>query len=223
MPKKKVKQDRQAILDSLDPEVTRIQVQNEKGQPKWRSLSDLSDNDTIVLREDGSPYVMKGKPGRKAAVDLDPANPVVAEIMRRKEDSLKKDPIVIQTKETPESSDVLNQVLSALAEEAASLGFERHEAEWQGKETSQISVRRINALKAVGETWLRRKEQISTKEIDLESSAFKALFEFIMNTFQGALEDSGMRPEMVETVFAKISNRLEDDWENEARNRMKNS
>ena len=55
----------------------------------------------------------------------------------------------------------------------------------------------------------------------MDSAAFKKLFAFIMETFRGSLVDAGMRPEMVETVFAKLAQRLEDEWEDEARNRMK--
>jgi hypothetical protein len=110
-----------------------------------------------------------------------------------------------------------------MSEEAASIVFERHEAERKGKETSNLSMRRINALKSIGDTWLRRKEQLSGKEIDLDSVVFKALFGFIMDTFKESLSESGLRPEMVDTVFAKLGSKLDEEWSSDARNRMKNA
>ena len=75
--------------------------------------------------------------------------------------------------ENPESSDLLHLVMVGLAEESASIGFERAEAEREGKGTSTISVRRIGALKSVAETWLRRKEQLVDREILRVGHPFK--------------------------------------------------
>jgi len=59
------------------------------------------------------------------------------------------------------------------------------------------------------------------REIDVKGPAFKALFEFVLETFRFSLEDTGLRPEMVETVFAKLSARMKDGWEDEASHRMR--
>ena len=218
---KQTKAERQAILDALPPEITRVKVEDEFGHNKWRDKDDLHDHDEILLKADGLPYTMKGKPGRKAAPPLKPVNDSVAEHVRQKQVSLENDSILRSTKKTPESAEVLDHVLVGLADEAASLSFERTSAEREGKETSHISMRRISALKAIGDTWLKRKDQLSQSSVDMDSAAFKKLFAFIMETFRGSLVDAGMRPEMVETVFAKLAQRLEDEWEDEARNRMK--
>jgi hypothetical protein len=47
------------------------------------------------------------------------------------------------------------------------------------------------------------------------------VFAFTLETVRGALEDAGARPEFIETIFAKISKRLNDDWKNEALIRIK--
>jgi len=223
VPKRTVdKRRRDKLLAKVPDGATRVQVKTEMGQIKYKEIADLADKDEIQTKKDGTPIVMLTKPGRKKDVTLDPATPEVAEKIRRKNEIIDTDSILEVARDNPESPDVLQQILLALGEEAASIGFERQEAERQGQETSLISNRRIAALKAIGDTWLKRKEQISARGVDMESPAFKVLFEFIMNTFRGALEDSGLAGEMVETVFAKLASSLNDEgWEAEAKRRMK--
>ena len=215
------KNKNKALLANLDPEVTRVKVETQKGHKKWLALDEVSDSDTILLKETGEPLVMKGSPGRKSTPNLEASNEVVAEILRKKQETLARDPLLKIAKDSPESADLLHLVMVGLAEESASIGFERAEAEREGKGTSTISVRRIGALKSVAETWLRRKEQLVDREIDLKGPAFKTIFTFVLETFRLSLEDSGLRPEMIETVLAKLSERIKDGWEEEATNRVR--
>jgi hypothetical protein len=220
MPKKT--QSKKTLLASLPSDATRVKVKDEFGATKWREVGAVFDTDELLLK-DNAPITMKGKPGRRAATKLEPSTEAAAEVMRQKQIALSKDPISKLADSTPESPDVLHEVMKAMSEEAASIVFERHEAERKGKETSNLSMRRINALKSIGDTWLRRKEQLSGKEIDLDSVVFKALFGFIMDTFKESLSESGLRPEMVDTVFAKLGSKLDEEWSSDARNRMKNA
>ena len=102
-------------------------------------------------------------------------------------------------------------------EESAALAFERMEAERRGEKTSQISVRRVNALKAVGDTWLKKKEVISSKSIDLDSKSFGIVFGHIAETFRRACDEAGLRPEMTDTIFAEFGKLVdEQEWKTEA-------
>jgi len=214
--------EKKEILDNLSDDAKRIKVEDENGNKKWRDIDDLHDTDSIILKADGDPYVMNTKPGRKANPKIQAANEVVGEKVRQKNIQEDHDPLLRSVKADPDGNKVLDHILTGLAEEAFSLKYERSEAERQGQQTSAISVRRVNALKALGDTYLKRKEQMDGSSVDMDSTAFKVLFEFILETFRGAMEDSNLRTEMVETVFAKLSKRLEDNWEDEAKNKMKN-
>lgn len=214
--------EKKEILDNLSEDVKRIKVEDENGQKKWRDIDGLHDTDSIILKANGEPYLMNTKPGRKANPKIQAANEVVGEKIRQKNIQEDHDPLLRTIKADPDGNRVLDHILTGLAEEAFSLKYERSEAERQGQQTSAISVRRVNALKALGDTYLKRKEQISTSSVDMDSNAFKILFEFILETFRGAMEDSNLRTEMIETVFAKLTKRLESNWEDEAKNKMKN-
>ena len=118
---------------------------------------------------------------------------------------------------------MLHEVVRALGNEAASIGFERQEAERKGEATSQISMRRIGALKAMADTWLKRREQLVSRGVDMESPAFKTLFKYIMETMKSSMDTTGVRSELTETIFAKFGKTVDsDEWAAEAKNRMKN-
>jgi hypothetical protein len=226
MARRTKQQTKQAeLLQKLPAGAKYVLVINELGKKKYREITALAKSDEIQTTRQGIPIAMTKEPGRpaRAPAAAPPANALVAELLKRKESVLRDDPILVAAKETPEDPDVLHQVILALGAEAASLGFEREEAERQGMKTSEISVRRVNTLKALADTWIKRKDQIVNKGIDLESQSFKSLFRFIMETFQEALDLSGVQSEMSETVFAKLTTLMNEDWEAEAKNRMRNT
>jgi hypothetical protein len=123
-------------------------------------------------------------------------------------------------KEDPESVDVLYHVMQGLAEEAEAMAHARLLLESQGKNASNVSAKRVSALRAVGDTWLKRKEQIGSKGVDLNSLAFKRVFTFIMDTFRVSLMVSGVRAEQIEVIFAKLAAKIDDDWMKEAQKKV---
>ena len=217
--------ERDRLLAMVPTGAQRIQILDEKGQIKWKDLDDLADKDEIQVNKKGDPVVMMAKPGRRlddGVVNLEPANDTVAEILKQKQSTMDRDPIIETARKAPESTDLLHFVMVALAEEASSIGFERAEAERQGAETSNISTRRINALTKLVETWLKRKDQIKTNEIDLNAPPTRALFEYFFDLFGESMDTSGIGQETKETVFAKVAKIIRgESFENEAKNRMK--
>lgn len=206
---------------------TRVQVTDEVGKVVWRKPSDVRPTDNIKFNPNtGDPYVMFGTPGvgpktTSTPTQLPPSNAVISAIKTRKKDCLDADEIVQTTKNTPDSSNVLTKVIEGLAEESASLAFERQEAERKGESTSQISMRRVQALKAVGDTWLKKKEIIASKGVDLESPSFKIVFTHIAETFRKACDVAGIRPEMSESVFAEFGRLVDDqDWISDVKAKM---
>jgi len=211
---------------AIPPGMLRVKVIDEKGKVRWREVPNgVKPTDTLDLKSNGQPQWMEHPIGRPKAIGslhetLAPTTERAGDLIRIKEASLRSDPIVLTAETTPESPDVLNQVVLGIAEEAASLRFERMEAERQGEETSTLSMRRVAALKAIGDTWIKRKEQIQNQAVDLESPAFKSLFQFIGETFAKAMDLAGVREELKESTFAKFANSLDEEWKTEAKSRM---
>ncbi len=217
----KDKQRRADLLAKVPPSATRVRVLTAKNETKYKAIADLSDSDRIQTKKNGDPIVMKGTPGRKSSINVGPLTPTIAAILARKTVALKDDEILRQMRADPESSDLLQAVIIGLGEEAASIKFEREEAAREGKDTSGLSSRRVQALRATAETWIKRMDQVMAKTIDLDSPGFGILFKFMMESLREAMNAAKLRPEQVETVFAKFSSMITDDWKNEAKTRMK--
>jgi len=213
--------DKARLLRNVPDGTTRVQVTNSAGKVQWKKPIDVAGTDTLVFNKDGNLRTMQGKPGRKSKVALQPLDDDIAEIVEAKEEHIETDPLLQVLQNDPESDSVLDMVMLGLAEESASLEFERHEAERHGRDTSTHSLRRSRVLKATGDMFLKRKEQLVANAIDLDSPAFETLFKFMMETFRESMTEANLRPEHVETVFSKLSKRLESGWKEEARARIR--
>jgi len=202
----------------------RVLVKTEKGDQKYRPIAEIADSDVIQVNKNGIPIVMKAAPGRRKVPTIEPANNVVKEILKRKQAIVDDDPVFRATRHDPESPEILRQVMLALSEETACIRFDRLEAERNGEDPSSHSLRRINALKTLVDTYLKRKEQMGAKDIDLHSPAIRVMIKYIMDTIREAMVTVGEREEMIKTVFAKTAQMMGDEtWERDLRNRMKNA
>jgi hypothetical protein len=224
-PDKKMLQDQHLAL--CPPGTLTVQVTTELGAVKYKSLAELVDTDEINLRPDGVPIVTRKPSGRPPGPSkqtvLRPTTPGVQALVKSKTEFMKADPVFQAAQEDPDNPDVLHQVVLGLTQEAASLAFERAEAERNGLETSNISIRRVNALKAVGDTWLKRKEQLSSVSLDIGSPPFRVFLKELSSTFKDAMEASGLRPELIETIFSKVGKAMDDDWSSAVRAKMKSA
>lgn len=226
----------------IDPNVARVKVVDDLGKIVWRKPDELKTTDQVMFHPTtGLPITMNNEPGRKTKPVSSPTNtpstPVptiqqaqiamsstqlnIANQQLNKISSLMQDKILGNVITNIESGDVLNSVIEGLAEESASLKFERAEAERKGENTSQLSIRRVNALKAVGDAWIKKKEMLSNQTIDMDSKAFKILFGFLAETFRRACDEAKVRPEMTESIFANFGKMIDaEEWMKEAKARM---
>lgn len=191
-----------------------VQVQDSAtGKTKYKPVDTLNELDVIMLNKSGIPIVMKKSPGKVKKVTIEPATPMTAEIVRMKNSALASDPVLAVARLNPEDPDVLHQIVLALGLESASIGFERYQAELRGEKTSELSMRRVNSLKAMADTWLKRKDQVVSRGIDMSSPAYRILMKQVFIAFQEALISSGVRPELAETIFSKLSKTMgSDEW-----------
>jgi hypothetical protein len=211
----------QAILENLPKDVRRIKVLDANMNEKWRTPGEILDTDTIVLKDDGNPYTMAGKPGRKPKPTRLPSSDNAAELVEAKKVSMSEDPILKTLKNNSDSETVINHIMNAIGTEAASLEFEREENARKGKDTSSISVRRLNALKSLGDMWFKKKERLAARGLDIESPAFATALKFIAETVKKNMLASGMRAESVESVFSRMAKDLSsNEWKAELEVRL---
>jgi len=202
----------------------RVRVLDVAGAERWRKIDEIAPDDKVLFNKKGKMRVMLREPGRKK--DPVAATPMVSEeveaMVKAKYKGMDEDALTTVVGRDPESIDVLHEVMRGFAREAASLKFERKKAEAKGDDTRQISVSRIQALKAVGDTYLKRAEQLNAKGVNMSSPEFKLLFTFIVRTFRETMVQAGLRREAIDKIFSLLSGRLDDDtWEDEARRAMR--
>lgn len=212
--------DVEAFIAKLDENVERVKVESDDGKGVWKRLDEVTPVDVPILRKDGSPYRMCGKPGRKNAEQLPPQE----EFYLRKQEALSNDTLFNLTQDDPGSDEIFNRALSALAEEQASIAFAREESErtyGDLKTTSTISNRRVQALNALITGFLKRKEQMSARSVDLKGPAFQAVFVFIVETFKRAMKDAKVDDDTITVSISRFSRLVgEEHWEKEAKVRM---
>lgn len=213
--------DKTRLLRNLPDGTHRVQVFTSAGKTAYKKPSEIDvQHDQIMLNGEGKPIVMRGRPGRRAKVELEPISEVVKEVQEARAQHIEEHPLVKAARSNPLGNDVLDHTLAGMAEEAAALEFERKEAERHGRDSSGISGRRARVLKAMADFQLKRQDGLAGG-IDLESKSFQVLFDFILDTVRKSMADAGLQEEHAETVFLKLAKRLEDNWIADAKNVLK--
>ena len=219
---RQTKEDREYILANLPDGTQRVQVINEQGAQQYKKPEDVDvDKDEIVISKEGTPVVMKGKPGRKPKTQLNPVTPQIAQVAQARDEHFENDPILKEVQTEALSDSVTELILKGMAEEAAALEFERLEAERHGQSAENISVKRARVLKAMGDLTLKQKQLLDGGLINLESPVFGALFAMLVETFKDSMKDAGVRPEQIEQAFSHLPKALDTAGKEEAKARMK--
>jgi hypothetical protein len=216
--------DKEHILKNLPPGTMRVQVTDPSGKQGYKRPEEIDlQNDEISVNASGAPVVMRGNPGRPGKSQLlPPVTPQVAQIAAVREDYMDSNVVTRGLEKNPDGDEAFNLILKGMADEAASIEFDRLEAQRNGQEASDLATKRARILKAIADLILSRKKSSDGGVIDLESPVFQALFKLILESFRESMEEAGTRPEHVETIFAKLVIKLADpSWKEDAKNKMK--
>ena len=159
--------------------------------------------------------------GRPAKIPVLPKDEEVAQLMKDKQKHLEKYDLANQISTDANSLNILDIVMLELAKESASLDFERGEAERLGKDTTNISGKKINTIKSITDTFIRKRELIVNQSFDFKSKSFQKLFEFWWMKIRKSCEKSGMGEEQIQRLFQVAGEEFED-WEEAALKFIKN-
>lgn len=215
------------IAGLIPANAKRVKVQDIDGQEKWRDPAKFEVGDKIII-ENGEPRSMFRVPGRKSKqeeVEEILPQATTEEAKKRaqlKREFLERDELIQLAKENPDDEKVLSFILEGLAEESASLSFERAQKESRNQETSQISLRRVNSLKAMAEIYLKKKEQASSRIIDLKSPEFAILFGYLVSTFKECMTNASIDDDAINVVMDNFMTEVrQDSWAALAVRKMK--
>lgn len=122
------------------------------------------------------------------------------------------DPVVRATATHSDSADMLHLIKLEVAKEAAALHFQRIENEKLGKDTAQVSTRRIEALNKIAGIELEIKK-LGAGMIDLKSEKMQRVFKFFISRIREIAGET-LAEEEVDLFFNRLSTALEG-WEDE--------
>lgn len=126
---------------------------------------------------------------------------------------IEEDPVLKAIRAKSDPMSVLAYVKEQVAVEQAALHFQRMENEKLGRDTAQVSTRRIDALKKIADIELELKK-LGAGNIDAHSEKFQRVF----NTFIESIREIAgetMSPQQCDLFFNRLSTALEG-WEDRA-------
>lgn len=169
-----------------------------------------------VIKIGNKQVAVKRGPGRTKLIEK---APTVGDLeyhykaVKDKQAFIENDPLVKAVTGRADSFEILRQVKEQISKETAALNFQRIENEKRGKDTAQISSRRIDALLKVANIELDMKK-LGAESIDLKGEKFQRVFSFLIETMRGVAQ-SALAPEQVDLLFNLLASAMEG-WEEKA-------
>lgn len=120
------------------------------------------------------------------------------------------DPVVQAAGKTTDPMMMLSIIKAEVARETAALHFQRIENEKLGRDTAQVSTRRIDALKKIADIELEIKK-LGASAVDVRSEQMLRVFKFFIETVRTILEDN-LSPEQCDLIFNRFSTEFEN-WQ----------
>lgn len=171
------------------------------GNGKSKNLIVFPGGKTIDPKDVGADFVVGGSGQIPTGELLDPAN--VQKDLRDRVAFVKNQPLVKALADGAPAR-AMDTLLIEIAEEISHLKWERRKAAKDGKNTAQYTVARINGLRSLAETLIRRKEAAIAENLDLKSPRLQKIFKIWMQFFYEAMEKSDVPPEVINVVFQQM-------------------
>jgi hypothetical protein len=158
----------------------------------------------------------KRRPGRPKKIHPRPSTEDLeyhAETLKLKDAFIQQDPLVRASSSGQTSIEVLQRIKTEIARESAALLFARNEEEKYGKDTSQMSSRRIAALREVASLEMEIRT-LGATVIDFRSEQFQKVLSYFLECIKEVAVET-LTTEQVNIFFNRLETRLED-WEEHA-------
>lgn len=158
----------------------------------------------------GSPLVVKRQRGRPREVERMPTTSDLeyhAKMIEEKAKFVEADSVVQAALRQADPMQMLAVVRTEVAKESAALHFQRIENEKFGKDTAQVSSRRIDALKKIADIELEIKK-LGAETIDVHSEKMLRIFRYFIDTVRSILEEN-LSPEQIDLIFNRLTTEFE--------------
>ena len=101
-------------------------------------------------------------------------------------------------------------MIEELADEIFALKYERERLESDEKDISNVSGKRVTAIKALIDTYLKKRELNAHQNLDFKSDQMKVVMRLIFTKMQDSLKQCGWKPEAIQTYFQAFQKSMEN-------------
>jgi hypothetical protein len=183
------------------------------------AVSDPTNNVRQLLPTHLLPKTGTGRPvGRPRKVNPQPTVSDLdyhALMCEEKQKFIEVDPVVKALTGKVDSAFLLGTLRTEIAREAAALHFQRVENEKLGKDTSQTSTRRIDALTRIAHIELEIKK-LAPDTLDVHGEKFQKVFALFISILKETAKET-IPPEVIDLFFNRFATAM-DGWEEQAAN-----
>jgi hypothetical protein len=161
-----------------------------------------------------------GSRGRPRKIETTPAAEALLyhqQVAEAKAKLIQQDPVVQAAESRLDALQVLHLLKLEIAKEGAAIQATRLEMDKLGKDTGQLSTRRIDALNKIAHIELEIKK-IGVEMVDLRSERFQRVFALWIEMIQLVAEEV-LDPEQSELFFNRLGTAMEG-WEDRASEAM---
>jgi len=141
-------------------------------------------------------------------------------VLPSKDEIIKKDALLTGMLNDDGVFELLDTVLAEMAEEGASLKYERIKKEFKDEPTDRISLRRANILKMISDSLIQKRNLALNDLVNLRSPQWQVVFKQLMARIQQTFVDLSYSTEQVELFFQKLQGNLEG-FEEETEQKLK--
>jgi hypothetical protein len=135
-----------------------------------------------------------------------------------KEGFISSSPLVVAVETGGDSNANLQRIKLEIAQEVSSLHFQRLALEKMGKDTSQISVRRVDCLGKLAKLELQIKES-NKDSVNLSSDKMQKIFSLWVEIMREVAQEC-LPPEVMDLFFNRFATAM-NDWEEKAQNALR--
>jgi len=110
------------------------------------------------------------------------------------------------------TTQIIDILITEIAEELAHLKFKRRKAFQDGGDVRSFTGSRMRHLRSLTELLFKKKESAMAEQLDLRSPRLQKIFKVWMEFFYSSMEKCGISEEMVDLVFQQMKADMKD-WE----------
>lgn len=194
-------------LDDLKAKAEAI-IQEELKRQQQKAAQTLTSSIQPIAKQPSKPSFEFASGNNQPVVVENPPE-VVEEIRQQKRDFIADDNLLKIVRRGSNSFELLDKLIEEIAEETASMKFDRSHNEGRGSDTVKISKQRAVVLKTIADLIVTKRELAQSEVLNLKGKKMQAVFKFLIGLVRDSLTQvEGVTDEQKELFFIRLQKNL---------------